>query len=312
MYLDKFPKFKYKFNNTDYDIVDIFRRIAFSQNTLEDTSVFYNYYVVDDDTPENIALRLYGSYDLWWLVLLPNNVIQNNELPISENKLLEYINNKYTGKVLFFNEYMPDLKAGDVIAGITLDNNGDISETSQDNYAVISEYNKIFRYAKVNSINGIISEGMTLGFYDSNSNELNINYITSLGGEIKKKPWAIVRLIKDHKDAPVEFKNDNLNYRSPYYINDLYEAKSSAIGSYDTNDLDDTNTIYNTSLYKFINGISTTSIAAIETFSSKEIKDNQKYRIIKILNPKFFNIVLSEIFNLINSSNKRSIITVNI
>jgi hypothetical protein len=313
MYLEKFPLLTYTFNNTEYSLVDIFRRVSFKQSTLENTSAFFTYYVQDDDTPENIARNFYKDSTLWWLVLLPNNIVSNLEFPISENYLTSFIETKYPGKVFFFSEYMPDLKSGNIIAGVTLNGTQTaIQNTSNVNYAVINEYNKTFRYAVVNEIYGNLQSNNIVGFYDSNSNELPHSYIASEDEAIKTKTWATIKSIKDQKDAPVEFLDLNSNFVSPYIINNTNDSKSTALGTYTTNDLTDTNTITNTSLFKYMTSVSDNNISTIRTIQSKAILDNEKFRSIKLLNPKYAPTVINEIISLINSNNKSISITVSV
>lgn len=312
MYLEKFPTLTYTFNNTEYSLVDIFRRVSFKQSSLENTSAFFTYYVQDNDTPENIARNFYKDSNLWWLVLLPNNIISNNEFPISENNLTTYIETKYPGKVLFFTEYMPNLKAGDIVAGVTLDaNQTAIQNTSNVNYGVISNYNKTFRYVVINEIYGDLGVNNIVGFYDKDSNELNHDYISTSGDQPKTKSWATIRLIKDEKDAPVEFLNATSDFVSPYSVNNTIDSKSTAIGIYNTTTLTDVNTINNTSLFKYITTVSDSNVSFIKTIQSKAISDNEKFRSIRLLNPKYSTLVINEILSLINSNNKAISITVN-
>jgi len=310
MYLNKLPKLKYTFNNTEYDLVDIFRRVSFRQATLDNSSIFFTYYVTDDDTPENIARNFYKDANLWWLVLLPNNIISNNEFPISENYLTSFIETKYPGKILFFSEYIPNLKVGNVIAGVTLNaSSTEIQNTSEENYAVVVEYNKVFRYALVNKINGSLEANDIVGFYDKDSNEITHDFIDTSGGETKSKSWANIKVIKNNVDAPVEFLDQFSNFISPYYVNSLNEANSTCIGTY-SGSLDDTNTINNTSLYKYMTNTNDPNVPFITTNRSKAIRDNEKNRSIKLLNPKFAIRVITEIISLVNSNSRSINITV--
>lgn len=310
MYLNKLPKLKYTFNDTEYDLADIFRRVSFRQATLDNSNIFFTYYVTDDDTPETIARNFYKDANLWWLVLLPNNIISNNEFPISENYLTSYIDTKYPGKILFFSEYIPNLKVGNIIAGVTLNaSSTEIENTSEENYAVVAEYNKLFRYALVNQINGSLEANDIVGFYDKESNIVKHDYIDSDGGSIKTKSWATIKLIKNNVDSPVEFLNAFSNYISPYYVNSLNEANSTCIGTY-SGGIDDTNTINNTSLYKFMTNVDDSNVSFIITNKSKTIRDNEKYRNIKLLNPKFALRVITEIISLVNSNSRSINITV--
>ena len=92
MYFRKFPKINYDFKGAsasgspqrfpELEVVDIFRRIAFTDKTLKDTSNFENYLVREGEKPDDVSYKFYGSPDLWWLVLLSNNILDiENEWP---------------------------------------------------------------------------------------------------------------------------------------------------------------------------------------------------------------------------------------
>lgn len=60
----------------DYTVVtDIFQRIKFRSNLLNNARVFYPYSIQDGDTPEIIAHKYYGSVDYFWVVTLVNGIV---------------------------------------------------------------------------------------------------------------------------------------------------------------------------------------------------------------------------------------------
>lgn len=57
---------------------------------------FAEYQVKDEDTPENLALRIYGSSSLSWIILWLNDRIDPFfDWPLKTNEFEKYVTNKY-------------------------------------------------------------------------------------------------------------------------------------------------------------------------------------------------------------------------
>jgi hypothetical protein len=62
----------------------------------ENTSIFYEYDLIDGDTPEIIASKLYDSPEKHWIVLMMNDIIDpQTEWPLDYYTLNQYIDKKY-------------------------------------------------------------------------------------------------------------------------------------------------------------------------------------------------------------------------
>ena len=58
--------------------------------------VFYKYDVKDHDTPESIANKYYGDSYRYWLVILPNQIMDPLwDWPMSQSLFTDYLNDKY-------------------------------------------------------------------------------------------------------------------------------------------------------------------------------------------------------------------------
>lgn len=85
-------------------VTDIFKRIALKQSLTDVGSVFAAYTIKDEDTPDIIANKLYGSAQLHWVVLLANDIINPFfDWPLSERELVPFIARKYPGSTFFLN-----------------------------------------------------------------------------------------------------------------------------------------------------------------------------------------------------------------
>lgn len=75
-YFSQFPYLTYTLNGSDditTDIVtNIFRRVALRTSMRDSASLFYDYLIKEGETPDILADRVYGSSDLYWVILFAN------------------------------------------------------------------------------------------------------------------------------------------------------------------------------------------------------------------------------------------------
>ncbi len=77
MYFKEFPQFLYDFRygprETKTSIVtDITRNVRFRKEILENIAVYDEYDIVDGETPEIIAEKIYGNPEYHWIVMIAN------------------------------------------------------------------------------------------------------------------------------------------------------------------------------------------------------------------------------------------------
>ena len=307
MYFENFPKLTYTFSEKIYELSDIFRRVAFSQTSLNNRFIFNDYYMVDGETLESVADKIYGDSTLSWILLLANNITTQFDIPQRSEKLENYLNNKYPGKILYFSQYLKNIQPGDFLAQVTVVSD-QITSTSTTNYAVIKDYDPVFRYITVNSIYGSLSVGTNVGFYRKVGNSyqnITFDVIETVNGDIEEKGYASILKISNEKDASVNFISSTGNYLSPYSTSLTFNVKSNAIGTYNPSVSSDTETIYNTTLYKYMNNTSNSLLSSVQTHSTLLYENNESARIIKILKPGYVADVISEIQILLNSETEK-------
>lgn len=77
-------------------VTNIFRRIAFTDLLLDNSSSFYPYQIKDSDTPEIIAYKYYSDPQYFWLVTLVNNIIDPVlDWPLNYQQFTSMIEAKY-------------------------------------------------------------------------------------------------------------------------------------------------------------------------------------------------------------------------
>jgi hypothetical protein len=90
--------------NSSYDYVrvkNIFRRAKIRDDFFQNATAFTKYKVIEEERPEQVAEKVYGSSSYDWLVLISNNIINiRTEWPLSNYQFNEYLARKYTDSEL--------------------------------------------------------------------------------------------------------------------------------------------------------------------------------------------------------------------
>ncbi len=77
-------------------VTDIFKRVRATLRARTDKTIYYNYIVKDQETPEILAYKYYDSVQLHWLILLMNEVRDPQwDWPLNMRAFDKYIVNKY-------------------------------------------------------------------------------------------------------------------------------------------------------------------------------------------------------------------------
>ena len=176
MYFNRFPKINYNFetgnegvNFSNVEMLDIFRRISFTETTLNDVKNFEDYLVTDGEKPDDVANKFYGSPNYWWLVLLCNNIIDiENEWPKSASELDNLFSSFLQGNSYYLFESL-DAKPGDVIVKrdtISVDDGGGgVAGIDIDKYGIIESYDPILRKIDVKKGSGDLNVGDEVHIY---------------------------------------------------------------------------------------------------------------------------------------------------
>lgn len=94
-----FPKVFYGTgDSTSVDVAtNLTVRYALEKSLKENTATYYNYLVVDGETPEIVASKIYGSSERHWIILMMNDIIDPQyDWPMSYDTLNRFINSKYS------------------------------------------------------------------------------------------------------------------------------------------------------------------------------------------------------------------------
>ena len=158
------PRITYPFPNfPTLEMLDIFRRVAFTQKTLNNAENWTKHTVVEGQKPEDLSLQFYGDSRYWWVILLSNNIIDyRNEWPKTSREIANIFDNFLKGRSLYVFEDLP-IKQGDVVVrrDVTAED-GDGNHTSSldmDSYGVVDNYDRLLHKIDVKKTKGTISSG---------------------------------------------------------------------------------------------------------------------------------------------------------
>lgn len=77
-------------------VKDIVANVRLRKQILSNITLYDEYDIIDGETPEIIAERVYGDPNLHWVIMLTNDRYDLwNDFPLSGDALSKYIENKY-------------------------------------------------------------------------------------------------------------------------------------------------------------------------------------------------------------------------
>lgn len=104
-YFSAIPKISYTLDDyiTEQIVTDITRRVTLEKEFANNSAFFETYDILENETPEEISYRFYGTTNLHWLILLVNNIVDPRfEWPQTDNQIYEQTEKKYGGSESVF------------------------------------------------------------------------------------------------------------------------------------------------------------------------------------------------------------------
>jgi hypothetical protein len=95
-----FPLRSYSLSDETYKgyelVTDIFLRFGIIKNVINNISAYYEYTITDNDKPEILAEKVYGSPEAYWIILYANDMIDPQyDWPLNGKDFDNYIIGKY-------------------------------------------------------------------------------------------------------------------------------------------------------------------------------------------------------------------------
>jgi hypothetical protein len=100
MYFSKFSKFAYDFELNGqrkvFIVSDITSNVRFRKEILGNIALYDEYDLVDGETPEIVAEKVYGNSEYHWIIMLVNERYDYiADYPLSYNALISYVDDQY-------------------------------------------------------------------------------------------------------------------------------------------------------------------------------------------------------------------------
>ena len=306
MYFNKFPKIDYKFsNNQTLPVVDIFRKVSFSQESLQNSNIFINIVNGEGKKAEILAYEYYSNPEFSWLLFMANQTVNPSlDWPVDYDTFKLNLNSRYSGFV-YYTVNINKLQEGDIImSAIITTPSGvpDISSIDVTTYGMITSINRELRYFhSIDFINSMSPSSQAIilrlnsnGKYRPVEDENGILIVVKI---LKREPYIT---------APKYFKYGPLII-SPYRIFDgsgLTDATASPVttGIYVPTATSDPNTLFNTIIYSYMlfNPIPS-GVVKVSIQEDEFAIQNAKYNI-KVIKPELISDIIDLFDKTINSN----------
>ena len=99
-FFPQFPKIEYNLSGVNGNtnvVTDIFRRVKIRSKIADNVSLLDKYDVAEGEKPEDIAYKIYGDADYFWVITLVNNIVNRYyDWPLPEFVYQQYLKDKYS------------------------------------------------------------------------------------------------------------------------------------------------------------------------------------------------------------------------
>ena len=96
----QFPRIDYNLSGVNGNtnvVTDIFRRVKVRSKIANNVTLFDKYDVEEGEKPEDIAYKIYGDADYFWVITLVNNIVNRYyDWPLPEFVYQQYLKDKYS------------------------------------------------------------------------------------------------------------------------------------------------------------------------------------------------------------------------
>jgi hypothetical protein len=105
-FFKRFPTVGYDFNGNNFIVSNITKRTIVSDEVYTTPNVLSNYKIKSNETPRSIAYELYDDAELFWVVLIVNNIFDLYlEWPKVEDEFEEFLSIKYNSEIESIHHY---------------------------------------------------------------------------------------------------------------------------------------------------------------------------------------------------------------
>lgn len=208
-YFASFPRINYEYKSkVSKQSVDILRRYKVIQRILN-TNSYETLNISEYETPQSLANKFYGDRNLYWVVLLFNEIINPlYEWPLSGSKLIKRLDSMYPGISLFITENQTTDLSSVVIntkganSSFSIGENVFIYDSSDEliDDGSIYEYDRTTGHMKISGVDSFVLEE---NYYLQDSSGSKKVYIGRKFDDVK---------------LSLKYFASNKKYLNPYYV----------------------------------------------------------------------------------------------
>lgn len=305
MYFDKFPKINYTFSNgKTLNVVDVFRKVSFTQQSLNNSTLFMEVTNGVGIKPETLSSYYYNNPEFSWVIFLANQTVNPSfDWPLEYSLFLNSLNVKYTGTSHYI-AGLPELEEGDVAVQATFNQTtNELLSIDLKKYGLITEWNREFRYFVGILPDEPIGKSTYCIFLRKNSQGNFVPLKDSNDNIIRQYIYKTELYI----ETPRYFKSGDLII-SPYRIVDGNNRPTESTANPKSTSITipaiatDSTTIYNTIIFRYMTqGIVPLGIDKSTNFQEEIAKQNLLYNI-KMVKPEAITSVIQLFNSTINSN----------
>lgn len=127
-YFQDFPQITYKFGNeTSRALFQNISSYVDLIDNVKDNQSFFQKYFVQNERPDQVSYKFYGTTDYHWTLFLLNDHVRRSGWPLSDSHLLERAQIKYPNKTITTkSSLITGFNPGDSIVGLSSALNGTV------------------------------------------------------------------------------------------------------------------------------------------------------------------------------------------
>ena len=141
MYFKNFQKTLYNFGTNEASVViqDFTRHAVLTQEARDDVTIYETYTILQDERPDTLSYKLYGTSEYYWTFFLVNNKITESGWPLGRNALFNLAKKNYPHRAIRTTTDLGEtnFKKGVVATGSQSGSTGVIKEVLLDTGTVI-------------------------------------------------------------------------------------------------------------------------------------------------------------------------------
>ncbi len=160
-YFSVLPRITYKFPTGEYNVIDIFTKVALNSNFFNNTNLYYQEQSENILSPERLSFEKYQTFDYYWLLMLANNVYDVNRDWPSNQEVFGDILEKYSTLSSYFIYETAEIVKNDILY---------INDQS---YGIIDSWNPFYKEITIKENYGLPVDN--LSNYSFEIRRLNIN-----------------------------------------------------------------------------------------------------------------------------------------